>query len=74
MRNNDFAVVLGIGTYKLDLRSGRTLYLHNVLYALKVQRNLMYVLALLQLGFYITFIGCYVKIYMDNIFMVLVLY
>jgi len=34
----------------------------------------MYVLALLQLGFYITFIGCYVKIYMDNIFMVLVLY
>jgi hypothetical protein len=29
--------VLGIGTYKLDLRGGRTLLLYDVLYALKIQ-------------------------------------
>jgi hypothetical protein len=39
--------VLGIGTCKLDLRGGCTLYLHDVLYALEVWRNLVFVLALL---------------------------
>jgi hypothetical protein len=68
MRNNASAVVLGTGTYELDLRSDRTLYLHDILYALEVQQNLLFVLALLQLGFYIAFIGCCVKIYLDNIF------
>jgi len=36
MANNASAVVLGIGTCKLDLRGGHTLYLHNVLNALEV--------------------------------------
>ena len=31
-----YAVVLGIGTCKLDLRGGHTLYLHDVLNALEV--------------------------------------
>jgi len=35
MGNNASAAVLGIGTCKLDLRGGRTLYLHDVLYAPK---------------------------------------
>jgi len=47
MGNNAFAAVFGIDTCKLDLRGGRTLYLHDVLYALEVQRNLVSVLALL---------------------------
>jgi hypothetical protein len=62
------AAVLGIGTCKLDLWGGHTFYLHDVLYAPEVQRNLVSVLALLQLGFNITFVGCCVKIHLDNIF------
>jgi hypothetical protein len=68
MRNNASAVVLGIGTCKLDLQGGRTLYLHDVLYALEVRRNLVSVLAFLQLSFNIVFVGCCVKIHLDNIF------
>ena len=36
MGNNASTDVLGIGTCKLELRGGRTLYLHDVLYAPKV--------------------------------------
>jgi hypothetical protein len=68
MGNNASVAVLGIGTCKLDLRGGCTLYLHDVLYALKVQRNLVSVLALLQLGFNLAFVGCCVKIHLDNVF------
>ena len=41
--------VLGIGTYKLDLQDGRTLLLHDVLYAPEIRRNLLYLLYLLNL-------------------------
>jgi len=51
MGNNASIAVLRIGTCKLDLRGGHTLYLYDVLYAPEVQRNLVSVLALLQLGF-----------------------
>ena len=34
--NNTSANVLGIGTFKLVMRKGRTLYLHHVLYASEV--------------------------------------
>jgi hypothetical protein len=47
MGNNAFVAVLGIGTCKLDLWGSRTLYLHEVLYAPEVQRNLVFVLVLL---------------------------
>ena len=43
--------VLGIGTYKLELRGGRTLLLHAVLYAPEIQRNLLSEVTLLRLGF-----------------------
>jgi len=74
MGNNAFAAVLRIGTCKLDLQGSYTLYLYDVLYALEVRWNLMFVLALLQLDFNIVYVGCCVKIYLDNIFMILFLY
>jgi hypothetical protein len=74
MGNNASAAVLGIGTCKLDLRGGRTLYLHDVLYAPEVRWNLMSILSLLQLGFNIAFVGCCVKIYLYNTFYGLDLY
>lgn len=43
--------VLGIGTYKLKLRGGKTLLLHDTLYAPGVQCCLVSVVALLKLGF-----------------------
>ena len=43
--------VLGIGTYKLELRGGRTLLLHDVLYAPEIRRNLLSIVTLLRLGF-----------------------
>ena len=60
--------MLGIDTCKLDLHADHTLYLYDVLYTLEVQRNLVSILALLQLSFYIVFLGCCVKIYLYNIF------
>ena len=51
MRNEASVEVLGIGTYKLDLRGGRTLLLRDVLYALEIRRNLLFLLVLLRLGF-----------------------
>ena len=43
--------VLGIGTYKLELRGDHTLLLHDVLYAPEIRRNLLSVVTLLRLGF-----------------------
>ena len=51
MENNASVAVLGIGTCKLELRGGRTLYLHDILYAPEVRQNLVSVLVLLDLGF-----------------------
>lgn len=47
--------VLGLDAYKLDLWGGHTLYLHNVLYDLKIWRNLLYVVTLSKLSFHIVF-------------------
>ena len=55
MGNGASVEVFGIGTYKLDLRGGRTLLLHDVLYALEIRRNLLYLLVLLRLGFRFVF-------------------
>ncbi|KAH7839623.1 hypothetical protein Vadar_006427 [Vaccinium darrowii] len=43
--------VLGIGNYKLDLWGGRTLLLHDVLYAPDIWRNLLSLVTLLRVGF-----------------------
>ena len=68
MGNNASAIVLGIGTRKLELRGGCTFYLHDVLYAPKVRRNLVSVLVLLELGFSIIFENGCVKILLDNVY------
>ena len=49
--NNARISVKGIGTCKLVLRGGRTLLLHNILYAPSIRRDLVSVLVLLKLGF-----------------------
>ena len=41
MGNNTSTNVLGIDTYKLLMRKGRTLYLHDVLFTPEVHRNLV---------------------------------
>ena len=68
MGNNASVAVLGIGTCKLELRGGRTLYLHDVLYAPKIRQNLVSVLVLLELGFSIMFENGCVKILLDNVY------
>lgn len=55
--------VLGIGTYKLDLRSGHTLLLHDVLYAPDIRRNLLSLVTLLRVGFKFVFENNGVSIY-----------
>ena len=67
IKNNASAAVLGIDTCKLELRGGCTLYLHDVLCAPKVRRNLVSMLVLLELGFSIMFENGCVKILLDNI-------
>ena len=59
--------MLGIGTYKLVIRKGHTLYLHDVLYAPEVRRNLIYVVVLLQLSFKILFEKYCVNVLLDNV-------
>ena len=46
---------------------GYTLYLHDVLYAPEVQRNLVSVVVLLQLGFKIVFEKDCVNVLLDNV-------
>ena len=49
--NRTSVEVLGIGTYKLELRGGHTLLLHDVLYAPEIRMNLLSIVILLRLGF-----------------------
>ena len=67
MGNNTLADVLGIGTYKLLMRKGCTLYLHDVLCAPEVHRNLVSVVVLVKLGFKIVFEQDCVNVLLDNI-------
>lgn len=60
--------VLGLSTYKMDLRGGRTLFLHNVLHALKIRQNLLSVVTLLRLSFRIVFENNYVSFYLGHVF------
>ena len=67
MGNNTSADLLGIGTCKLLMRKGRTLYLHDVLFAPEVCWNLVFVVVLVKLGFKIEVKQDYVKVLLDNI-------
>ena len=67
MRNNTSTYVLGIDTYKLIMRKGRTLYLHDVLYVSQVHHNLVSIVVLVKLGFKIVFEQDCVKVLLDNV-------
>ena len=67
MGNNTSADVLGIGTCKLLMRKGCTLYLHDVLFAPEVRWNIVSVVVLVKFGFKIVFEQDYVKVLLDNI-------
>ena len=51
MGNGAFVEVIGIDTYKLMLQSNQAPYLHHVLYAPEIQRNLISIRCLDQLGY-----------------------
>ena len=55
MGNNTSVDMLVIGTFKLLMRKDRTLYLHDVFFALEVRQNLVSVVVLAKLGFKIVF-------------------
>jgi transposase InsO family protein len=51
MGNGSYEEALGVSSYQLHLRTGRTLLLHDVLYVPGVLYNLLSVFTLLQLGY-----------------------
>ena len=66
--NNSREEVLGIGTCKLVLDSGRSLLLEDVLYAPGIRRNLISVIALMSLGFRMLFEDNQFKIFMNSVY------
>jgi len=68
MGNGDSVDVLGMGTYKLYLHEGRTLLIHDVLYAPNIRQNLLSVIALLRLGFLLSFENNGVQIFIRTTF------
>jgi len=53
--NGDNVDVLCMGTYKLDLRGGRAVLIHDAFYDPDVRRNLLLDIVLLRLGFRLSF-------------------
>ncbi len=60
--------VLGVGVYRIRMRNGYVLLLHDVLYVPTVQCNLCSVLALLTLGYSFNFSGNKMDVYLNNKF------
>ncbi|KAK2970080.1 hypothetical protein RJ640_006553 [Escallonia rubra] len=67
MGNNSSEEVLGVGSYQLKLRTGRTLILEDVRYAPTVRLNLLSVTALLDSGFSFIFRGNKLDIFLDDV-------
>ena len=74
MGNKSRVEVLGIGTYKLQLCHGRTLLLHDVLYAPRMKQNLLSVNVLLEIGFSFGFHGRFVDIFWDPLVLDMLLF
>ena len=72
--NESRVEVLGIRTYKLQLHHGRTLLLHDVLYAPGMRQNLLSVNVLLELGFSFGFHGHFVDIFWDPLVLDMLLF
>lgn len=60
--------MLGISTYKLDLHSGHTLLLHDMLYATKIRKYLLSLISLLRLGFCFSFENNGISLYLGTIY------
>ena len=58
----------GIGTCKLALCGGRSVLLHDILYAPRIRQNLVSVSVLLGLGYILNFYGISIDIYYGSIF------
>ena len=58
----------GIDTCKLDLSTGCTLFLHDVLHAPEIWRNLVSVIVLLSLGFKLHFHDSILELYLGITF------
>lgn len=58
----------GISTCKLHLCGDHTIIFHDVLFAPGIRRNLIFVVALLILGFSLNFSGNFVRINYGNVF------
>ncbi|KAK2976693.1 hypothetical protein RJ640_013949 [Escallonia rubra] len=67
MGNNSSEEVLGVGSYQLKLRTGRTLILEDVRYAPTVRLNLLSVNALLDNGFSFIFRSNKLDIFLDDV-------
>ena len=66
MGNNSRVEAKRIGTCKLKLRDGRILYLHDVLYALDTQQNLVSVIVLLRMRYQLYFYSISLKIVLNS--------
>jgi transposase InsO family protein len=66
--NNSRVEVKGIGSCKLIMRGGRTLILHDVLFAPEIRRNLVSVLVLIKLGFTVNFYKDGLNLFLDSSF------
>jgi hypothetical protein len=65
--NNSHILVKSIGTCKLDMCDGRTLLLHDVLFAPEIRRNLKSVVVLLRFGFTLNMCSTSIKLYLNDV-------
>ena len=68
MGNNSRVEVKGVGTCKLSMRGGRTLILHDVLFAPDIRWNLVSVIVLMQLGYALNFYGTCLNVFFRKTF------
>ena len=66
--NSSRVKVKGISTCKLDLSTGRTLFLHDVLHASEIRQNLVSIIVLLSLGFKLYFHDSVLELYLGTTF------
>lgn len=65
--NNSKVEVKEIGTCKLDMCGGQTLYLYDVLYVPAIHWNLVFVIMLIKLGFNVVIHFDGVNLYLEQI-------
>ena len=66
--NNSRIKVKGVSTCKLSMCGGRTLILHDVLFAPNIRRNLVSVIVLMQFGYALNFYGTCLNVFFRKTF------